>query len=183
MNGANARDPNFILNECRNIDHAIDDVENDIRKIMSVQSRSLSETDTSNDSPTNRELRSLSEAAVLKFASLKERVQTLRQNPESGNPRNAPQVGKVNRRLLATLNQYQRMESDHSKRMKDQSRRQIRIVSPDASDAEIEEAVNDTSNMQIFSQTVCFVILEPLWMINEIFAAAQRPKRPSGFRA
>jgi hypothetical protein len=81
-------------------------------------------------------------------------VKNIKQDPESGNPRNAPQVGKVDRRLKTTITRSQQLERDFRRKAQEQIERQYRIVRPDASDAEVREAVEDTSNQQVFSQAV-----------------------------
>ena len=72
----------------------------------------------------------------------------------SGDPRNAPQVGRVDRKLKAAINEYQQNESEFRKKLGAQMERQYRIVRPDASEQEVREAVEDTSNNQVFSQAV-----------------------------
>ena len=80
----------------------------------------------------------------------------------SGDPRNAPQVGRVDRKLKAAINEYQQNESEFRKKLGAQMERQYRIVRPDASEQEVREAVEDTSNNQVFSQAVRSPILLPL---------------------
>jgi DNA repair exonuclease SbcCD ATPase subunit len=91
---------------------------------------------------------------MTKYRGLVSRVKNIKQQPESGNPRNAPQVGKVDRRLKTAINQYQQVEREFRKASQDQMARQYRIVRPDASDAEVREAVEDPNNQQIFSSAL-----------------------------
>ena len=88
------------------------------------------------------------------YRGLVNRVKNIKQDPESGNPRNAPQVGRLDRKLKTTINKSQQLERDFRRRAQEQIERQYRIVRPDASDAEVREAVEDTSNQQVFSQAV-----------------------------
>ena len=157
MNGAGApagRGPDHILNECRNIDRAIDDIENELERLTGVQQRYLADTNTSRESPLGREVDRLSQNIMTSYRGLVNRVKTIKQDKESGNPRNVPQVGKVDRRLKTTINKSQQVERDFRRRAQEQIERQYRIVRPDASDAEVREAVEDTSNQQVFSQAV-----------------------------
>lgn len=154
MNGSNGQGQDHILNEVRNIDRAIDDIENNLQRLTNLQSRSLNDTDTSANSSLNRELDALNADTMTKYRGLVQRVRTIKSNPESGNPRNSAQVGKVDRRLKTAINQYQQVERDHRRKMQDQIARQYRIVRPDASDAEVREAVEDTSNQQVFSDAL-----------------------------
>ena len=160
MNGAGAgaaggRDPDHILNECRAIDRAIDDIEQELQRLDGVQQRYLADTNTSRESPLGREVDRLSQNIMTEYRGLVDRVRNIKSDRESGNPRNAPQVGKVDRRLKTTINRSQQLERDFRRRAQEQIARQYRIVRPDASDAEVQEAVEDTSNQQVFSQAVC----------------------------
>ena len=165
MNGAN--DPNRLLNETRSIDQAISDVERDLEQLKSVQSRAARDPDTSARSPLQREVDRLSEEIIQRYTALTARVKKLKSDPESGSLRNAPQVGKADRRLKGMINKYQQQESQYRKELQERNAREYRIVRPDASDAEVREATED-SNQQVFSQAVstesrcrsiCFLML------------------------
>ena len=159
MNGAGngaagSRGPDHILNECRAVDRAIDDIEQELQRLDGVQQRYLADTNTSRESPLGREVDRLNQNVMTSYRALVTRVRNIKSDPESGNPRNAPQVGKVDRRLKTTINRSQQLERDFRRRAQEQIERQYRIVRPDASDAEVREAVEDTSNQQVFSQAV-----------------------------
>lgn len=152
MNGAGAaggRSSDDILNECRAVDHAISEIEKQLKELELVQQQYLADTNTS------REVDRLSQNIMTQYRGLVDRVRDIKSKPESGNPRNAPQVGKVDRRLKTTINRSQQLEREFRKKAQEQIARQYRIVRPDASDAEVQEAVEDTSNQQVFSQAVC----------------------------
>lgn len=119
-----------------------------------LQQRSLDDPDSSQQSTTNSQLDSMSSETMTMYRSFAARIKSLKQQPESGSPKNAPQLGKVDRKLKAAINQYQNVESDFRKKLQAQMARQYKIVRPDASDAEVREAVEDTSNQQVFSQAL-----------------------------
>jgi syntaxin 1B/2/3 len=150
----NGNDPNRILNECRAVDQAIDEIEADLQRLKGLQSRYLADTNTSAQSPLRIEVDRTGENIMTKYRGLVSRVKNIKQQPESGNPRNAPQVGKVDRRLKTAINQYQQVEREFRKASQEQMARQYRIVRPDASDAEVREAVEDPNNQQIFSSAL-----------------------------
>lgn len=149
-----ARGPDHILNECRAVDRAIDDIDQELQKLDGVQQRYLADTNTSRESPLGREVDRLNQNVMTQYRALVDRVRNVKSDPESGSPRNAPQVGKVDRRLKTTINKSQQLERDFRRRAQEQIERQYRIVRPDASEAEVREAVEDTSNQQVFSQAV-----------------------------
>ena len=154
MTNMNGNDPNRILNECRAVDTAIDEIEADLQRLKGLQSRYLADTNTSAQSPLRVEVDRTGENIMTKYRGLVSRVKGIKQQPESGNPRNAPQVGKVDRRLKSAINQYQQVEREFRKASQEQMSRQYRIVRPDASDAEVREAVEDPNNQQIFSSAL-----------------------------
>ncbi|OBT86297.1 hypothetical protein VE02_05595 [Pseudogymnoascus sp. 03VT05] len=148
------QDPNAILNECREIDKGIDAIERNLETIRMLQQRALDDPDSSQQSATNSQLDSMSSETMTMYRSFAGRIKALKQQPESGSPKNAPQLGKVDRKLKAAINQYQNVESDFRKKLQAQMARQYKIVRPDASEAEVREAVEDTSNQQVFSQAL-----------------------------
>lgn len=119
-----------------------------------LQQRALDDPDASATSSTNRQLDELSAEIMTGYRGLLQRIKTLKAMPESGSPKNAPQLGKVDRRLKATVNMHQNVESTFRKRTQEQMARQYKIVRPEASDEEVREAVEDTRSQQIFSQAM-----------------------------
>lgn len=154
LNGQAGRDPNAILNECREIDRGIDAIERNLERLRFLQTRAIDDPDASQGTQTNREIDALSNDTMTLYRSFGARIKAIKQQRESGDPRNAPQVGKVDRKLKSAINQYQNVESDFRKKLSEQMARQYRIVRPDATDSEVREAIEDTSNNMVFSQAV-----------------------------
>ncbi len=155
LNGQTAsRDPNAILNECRDIDRGIDSIERNLERLRSLQTRAIDDPDASSGTATNREIDSLSSETMTLYRNFGSRIKAIKQQRESGEPRNKPQVGKVDRKLKNAINEYQQVESDFRKKLSEQMTRQYRIVKPDATDDEVRAAIEDTSNNQVFSQAV-----------------------------
>lgn len=147
-------DHNAILNECRDIDRGIEQVERNLEQLRMLQQRTLDDADSSASSTANRQLDSLSSETMALYRTLTERVRTVKSSPEARSPKNAPQIGRVDRRLKQAITQYQQVESQFRKRTQDQMARQYRIVRPDASEQEVRDAVEDTSGGQVFSQAL-----------------------------
>jgi len=148
------QNPNAILNECREIDRGIDSIERNLQSLKTLQQRSLDDPDSSTQSTTNRQLDSLSSETMTLYRNFADRIKAIKQQPESGSPRNSPQVGKVDRRLKTSINQYQNVDSDFRRRLQEQMARQYRIVRPDASEQEVRAAVENTNQQQVFSQAL-----------------------------
>jgi syntaxin 1B/2/3 len=160
MSNMNGNDPNRLLNECRSIDRSIDDLEQDLERLKLMHRRAADDTQVGSDSSLQNQVNALGDDIISKYRALGNRVKRIKQDPESGNPRNAPQVGKIDRRIKTMINKYQQADSDYRKRLQERSAREYRIVRPDASDAEVREATEDT-NQQIFSQAVCIPSASP----------------------
>lgn len=136
-----------LLNQCRDIDQAIDDLGRRLTDLQGLHSRVL------NDRASNNEVDRMNSEVMGAYRNLGEKLKKVKSNPESGNPRNAPQVGRVDRKLKKAINDFQRVESDFRRQMQDAQARQYRIVNPAASEEEVREAVEDP-NTQIFQQAL-----------------------------
>jgi len=152
--GRQQSDPNRILNECREIDKGIDEIEQSLSNLATLQQRSLDDPDSSMNSQTNRQLDAISTDTMGMYRNFAGRIKTIKQNPESGSPKNSPQVGKIDRKLKKAIQDYQKMDAAFRKKLQEQMARQYRIVRPEASEQEVREAVEDTSNQQVFSQAL-----------------------------
>ena len=142
------------MNECRAIDQGIDDIERRLEQLKMLQQRALDDPDASTTSSTNRQLDDMGAEIMTMYRGLIQRVKTLKSMQESGSPKNAPQLGKVDRRLKATVNAHQNADSQYRKKTQEQMARQYKIVRPEASDEEVREAIEDTSSQQVFSQAL-----------------------------
>ena len=149
-------DPNAILNECRSIDQGIDQIENNLNQLRMLQDRSLNDADTSGGSSTSRQLDALSSETMSMYRELTERVRQVKSSPDSRQPKNSPQVGRIDRRLKQAIQQFQQVESAFRKKTQDQMARQYRIVRPDAPESEVRAAVEDVSGQgnQVFQQAM-----------------------------
>lgn len=147
----NRQDPNAILNACREVDRGIDEIVATLKELPNSQSGVLNAA--SENSPAYKQLESMNASIMALYRNLVGKVKNIKQKPESGSPRNAPQVGKVDRRLKEAFQKYQEVEQDFRKRHEEQSARQYRIVRPDATENEVRNAINDQSQ-QMFAQAL-----------------------------
>lgn len=145
--------PTAILDECRDIDTGIQDITRVVfKEIEDLQKAILNNPNTTDNSLQNQ-LDQANSKLMAMYRNLTGRVKRIKEKPESGSPRNAPQVGKVDRDLKLTYKNYLKIEADFERKMKEQFARQYRIVRPDASEAEVQEAIQDP-NQQMFSQAL-----------------------------
>jgi hypothetical protein len=155
MNGHNVspQDPNAILNACREVDRGIDSIEGYLNELTRLHARA--ENETGDQSQLDSETRTLSDRIMESYGVLVSRVRMIKSNPESGSPRNAPQVGRVKRRLESTMRRYQQIGLQSRNQKKDQIERTVRITNPAATEEEIREAVEDPQGGQVFANAVC----------------------------
>ncbi|KAK3391530.1 putative snare protein [Sordaria brevicollis] len=147
-------DPTAILNECRDIDNGIEQIEANLRELRRLQDRCLAEADSSASS-SSRQLDALNTETMALYRTITDRVRKIKSSPEGRQPRNQAQVGRVDRRLRQAIQDYQGVESSFRKKMQDQMARQYRIVRPDATEDEVRAAVEDTTgNSQVFQQAL-----------------------------
>jgi syntaxin 1B/2/3 len=130
--------PNAILEECREVDHALDALDEQLTNLERVFQTVLARPDM-----PSGEINSLSSQIMTGYRDLVDHVKRIKSKPESGNPRNAPQVGKVDRRLKIIIQRYQTQEANFRRDAQAVAERQYRIVRPDATEAEVREAVAD----------------------------------------
>jgi hypothetical protein len=86
-----------ILDKCEYIKAKFDSIERDLQKAPK-------QYDSFSNNPSG-----------FNFASLEHYVNEIKLDPESANPRNATQVGLVQRRLEETKNKYQKVTSESRK--------------------------------------------------------------------
>ncbi|KAK3690310.1 t-SNARE [Podospora appendiculata] len=153
--GSGGGDPNAILNECRDVDRSIDEIEGNLNQLQALQTRALGDADTSSGSSTSRQLDALSAETMSMYRSLTDRVRKIKSNPDSRQPRNTAQVNRVDRRLKQAIQKYQTVEASYRKDTQKQVARQYRLVRPEVSEAEALAAVEDTGGSpQIFQQAL-----------------------------
>ncbi|KAJ4325593.1 hypothetical protein N0V94_000548 [Neodidymelliopsis sp. IMI 364377] len=145
---AGGSDPNAILNECREVDRALDQLDGQLSNLELVFRQVLARPDM-----PSGEINNLSTQIMTGYRGLVARVKKIKSKPESGQQRNAQQVGKVDRRLKATINKYQTLEADFRRDSQAAAERQYRIVRPDATEEEVREAVADP-DAPIFQQAL-----------------------------
>jgi len=142
-------DPNAILNDCRAVARAIDDLENRLDELKRMQRNFVGGTGTS-----NRDVDNLSADIMSGYRGLGDRVRRIKSQPEASNARNKAQVDALDRRIRKAIQHYQTQESQFRKEVQEQQRRQYLIVRPDASEAEIREATEAGGDTQIFQQAL-----------------------------
>jgi len=149
------QDPNRILNDCREIDAGIDESNGVLEDLKVLQGKAINDANASSDSALSRRLEAQSSQLMAMYRNLVAKIKAIKQQPESGQPKNAPQVQRVDRKLKKAMETYRQADADYRRRLQEQMARQYRIVRPDASEAEVQAVVEDPSQQQqVFQQAM-----------------------------
>lgn len=147
--GEPQRDPNQILNDCRAVGRAIDDLEGRLQDLQRLQRNFVSGTGSS-----NKDVDAMSSDIMSGYRGLADRVKRIKSQPDAANARNKSQVDALDRRIRKAINEYQQLEAQFRREVQEQQRRQYLIVRPDATESEIREATEAGGDTQIFQQAL-----------------------------
>ena len=81
------RDPNAILNECREIHEGIEAIERNLDAIRKLQQRALLDPNSSQQTSTNTELNMLTSETMAMYRSFASRIKSLQRQPECATSR------------------------------------------------------------------------------------------------
>ncbi|KAF2402709.1 t-SNARE [Trichodelitschia bisporula] len=146
--GANAGNPNAILDDCQAIDRGIEDLGTRLAELQGLHNRVI------NDRAGIDSVDRMNTDIMAAYRGLGDKLKRVKSHPESGSPRNAPQVGRVDRRLKKAINDYQTVESDFRKKMREQQARQLRIVDPSLSETQAMEIAAEGNQTSVFMQAL-----------------------------
>ncbi|KAK2074293.1 hypothetical protein P8C59_008510 [Phyllachora maydis] len=133
-----------VRNEMRSLDA-------DIQQVAALHQRAL----TSSDTAAQQHLESLVAQTQLKNTSIRDQIRTLKGDAErttdGSHGLKARQVEALSKDFKAELQRYIDEESQYKERYREQIARQYRIVNPEASDQEVQQAADaDWGNEGIF---------------------------------
>lgn len=145
--------PRTILEECRKVNRAIDQLDGQLNHLQDVYKHVLARSGMPID-----EINGLNSQIIASYSALVSQVKNMRLQPESGSNLNALQVNRSEDRLKEKHKRYKRLQEDFERDSRAAAERQYRIVRPDATDDEVREAVADPDT-PIFQQAVCVPFL------------------------
>lgn len=150
----NVQDSGFdnFFNEVNEIDSDIEIMKRKTQNIRSVHQRSLQDIDAQSIESTQEELRKLTEDASASNRALSTKIRILK-GKVRGDPGKHAQAERVEKNYKAALIEYQKVVLDFQERVRNQIKRQVKIVKPDATEEELEAACEDGQG-QVFSQAL-----------------------------
>ncbi|KAF1951221.1 t-SNARE, partial [Byssothecium circinans] len=131
----------------------INQLSNNIQEIANIHQRMLS----SPDNRSTTQLEGIVSKTQVRNTQIKDEIKFLEKDAsrEPGNAFKRTQVESLKRTFRGQLEDFEREESDYSKRYRDAMARQYRIVNPEATEEEVNEAANaDWGNEGIFQQAL-----------------------------
>ncbi|KAK0384943.1 hypothetical protein NLU13_7422 [Sarocladium strictum] len=140
-----------FLNRVQNLRNEIKSLTNDIDYIAQLHQRTLSST----DGQANQQLEQYVTQTQIRNTAIKDGIKGLerdlaRTSDGSRNTKNT-QLQSLKTFFKSELDKYQSIERDYQQRTREQIARQYRIVNPDASEQEVEEATQlDWGNEGVF---------------------------------
>ena len=148
-----------FLAQVSNIQTSIANLSQNVSRIATLHNQTLQSYDTG--SPTSTQLTAQLESLVAETSLLNNHIRDdikflERDSKFPGDPQGVPkrqQVDKLKKSFDSELKNYQLMEGQYRGQYRAQMERQYRIVKPDATQEEIDRAV-ESGETQIFSQAV-----------------------------
>lgn len=127
-----------------------------VAQIGQLHLKSLNNTDDAAAQRNAAQLDELVEDTSALSATLKRRIKALEKQGGSGRDGQIrkQQTALVKSKFVEAIQNYQTVEQQYRTRYKQRMERQFKIVKPDATQEEIQAAVNDESGGQIFSQAL-----------------------------
>lgn len=126
--------------------------EDNIERIESLHKRSLAEANAENETAIQRQIDTLQAETRALAETLKTRIKKLESTSQNDKTKQA-QTENMKTQFMSLIQKFQQSEAAFRQRYRDALERQYRIVDPDATDAEVMQAV-DEDNGQVFSQAL-----------------------------
>jgi syntaxin 1B/2/3 len=135
--------PFAILEECREVDRDLDVLNDQLDHLKLDFKKSTAQSDIDKFKSKIQD----------SYCAIMNNIDRLRSRPEAVSERNVAHVRKVVLRLTATIQRYELLLAEFRRDSEQIARRHFRIVHTNATDSEVDEAVNNP-DMPIFRQAV-----------------------------
>ena len=142
-----AREAKKILEEVSVIKNEIGEYEQKFVRLAQLQKESIDNPDAA------RHVDAFNNQTMALYTNLVERMRKIKQKKASGNPICASQVGVTEKLLKGAIQKYQTTDYEYRSLLQESLARQYKIVNPDASASEVQEAIQDPRT-QVFAQAV-----------------------------
>ncbi|MCJ1391031.1 Plasma membrane t-SNARE, secretory vesicle fusion [Xylographa bjoerkii] len=144
------RDPRQILNDCRDLNQAVDKLGRNLVDIQRLQTQALNDPDSSQNSQTKRQLASLSSEFQSMYTNFVTRLNKIKSLPGADQPGNKSHIKITKDKLYEAVNNFRAADSEYQSKIVEQLSRQYRIVCPDASEDDVKAAVKVNTGVEVF---------------------------------
>ncbi|PRT55202.1 Protein transport protein SSO2 [Wickerhamiella sorbophila] len=141
-----------FFKEVEDIKRNLVQYDDNIERIEGLHKRSLAETDAENDEFVQKQIDSLAGETKQLAETLKYRIKTL-ESKSMRNPTKKTQAEDLKRQFMRLIQKYSATEATFKNRYRDAAARQYRIVRPEATEAEVAQAL-DSGETQVFQQAL-----------------------------
>jgi len=143
--------PADFWTELAGTQQTLNEMQDAIQQVRQAHTASLSRLDTTPNSAVARETDMLISSTRDLTAHNKDKIKQL--NKLAKDKAQKQQVQAIKSRFMSLLNEYQVVEKEFRKKVRERGERQFRIVKPDATPEEVKQVL-ETDNPQIFSQAL-----------------------------
>ncbi|KAG5354671.1 Protein SSO1 [Yarrowia sp. B02] len=142
-----------FFDEVDDIKKSILHYDQNIDSIETLHKRSLSDIGEDQETYTREQLDSLVDESSSLSHSLRDRIKSL-QSRSTQDATKKTQAENLKRQFMNSIQRYQTVEATFRQQCRKQAERHYRIVQPEATDAEVRAAIDDSRGEQIFSQAL-----------------------------
>lgn len=126
--------------------------DDNVDRIESLHKRSLNEVGE-NEEWIQKQIESVGQETSALGDTLKKQIKTLESKSFKDSTKKT-QAENVKRQFMNSIQKYQGTEAAYRQKYREVAERQYRIVRPEATDAEVTDAIEDQNGQQIFSQAL-----------------------------
>ncbi|KAI9376471.1 t-SNARE [Aspergillus egyptiacus] len=109
---------------------------------LAAAQNAMLESNTGREDHAAREyLETIQDELYQDYRALTEELRRIKGTPGADDAKIKPQIGSTDRKLRSEMEQYQKSQSEFSRRLKEQVRRRYQIANPEASPEEIDQGV------------------------------------------
>lgn len=142
-----------FFREIDEIKRSLVQYDDNVDRIETLHKRSLAEVGGEEQEQAERNLQGYVEETSNLSQQLRTRIKSLESRSQR-DPTKKTQVDNVKKQFMNSIQRYQSKEAEYRQRYREAAERQFRIVRPDATDAEVKEAVDNADSSQVFSQAL-----------------------------
>ncbi|KAF2157527.1 t-SNARE [Myriangium duriaei CBS 260.36] len=138
-----------ILNECRDLQKAIDEIEGRLRTFHGLQQSLLS-----GDGGSSYEVSAMESDIMRTLCALVNHFQQIKSRPGSGLPQVSPQVASLDGRIERIISSFKQQQSTFLRDVKEQQKRQYLVVNPNATEAELRAITEAAGDEKVLEQAL-----------------------------